>query len=824
LNYPDRFNNNIRVIKKSNVDDLIKIENFKYDKVYFGSPTKYEKGIDLNRELFVTPFKGCASIFCLPRDPITRKNVMGIPRGNYNLNYDEWKLPDDELIQPLDKVHVRVEGMPDIPEHEVECLGHIHEIDMSKYKDNIYIKPWMSGENREFLIVGVNHIEFTNIIEHSITASIVGCSSNRFNNESTTQEGATMDNNKRFLTFEDLEDFDEHGKISESENNENTNNHEINLKIKKGNEIIGKADIYHEDDGVYLGNFEIFPKYRGRGYANTAMIYLINDYHIDTLVVVKANTVAINLYKKFGFTVDQEYYAKDLGCDVYYMKRTEDDIPDNMMRDKDNDIMLENQNVKLNKKGHIFESGDFEGYGKDVNLEEHNTDPIEIGIDDNDVHNEYDQKDIDTLNELIASEQSAIGEYLDAAKNTNVDILRRLYSDIGDEERFHSEQLMFAKASITGEKYEPRDPEVKKEYEELLAMGMDEETAMTTAIDKRNIMEKDDGNDSDIEKLNLDISVLEESFRYYCTNDDLIQAVCESSIEKYDDELSKQLSIFAESYLYTEAVDNVLSNQNSGKNPISLILNGAAALFKFVSNLVLKLKDFIKRISIKQGRINDWIKKNGIKGIFQNGVYLYYYSPDRGSVRNCIEYAIYQLKNYTSLLYNIMVAIGKKVGFEVRNISGFDINHNIKFNSVEDGLNKIKGVVMSKTKIVVTDSNESDLKELFFGNPNNINIYNLLNEASNRASDLSKTAEEALNYMKGLESNTDSIYYKNRNLYNWGCKSMGQVISGFKTYTKALVHDINQVAKLNKGVLEQTKQNSNNTHDNSLNNNQNLHW
>lgn len=468
----------------------------------------------------------------------------------------------------------------------------------------------------------------------------------------------------------------------------------------------------------------------------------------------------------------------------------------------------------------IPESGHFHGYGKDVNLEEHNTDPISIGIDDNDIHNEYDQKDIDTLNELIASEHSAIGEYLDAAKNTNVDILRRLYSDIGDEERFHSEQLMFAKASITGEKYEPRDPEVKKEYEELLAMGMDEETAMTTAIDKTNFMGKDDGDDSDIEELDSDISMLEESFHYFCTNDNLLQTICEYSLDNYNDELSKQLNIFAESALYLEAVDNVLSQKNS-RSPISLLFNGIISIIKFVKNLILKFRDFVKKILIKHNRMHQWLKNNGIKGIFQNGVYLYFYSPNKGSVKQCITHATNEAINYTDLLYNIIVDIGKKVGFNISHDNRITINRNIRYSSVEQGIDIISKVVMTKTKIVVTDANEQDLKEVFFGDVNGeFSIYKTLENLAARMNIISNAAEMLVNNMKDLEKNTDSIYYKNKKLYDWGINNMRQVVNGFKLYMKALSSDMSQLMKLNKDVLEKTHLGKNNNNSKSNNNNQ----
>lgn len=66
-------------------------------------------------------------------------------------------------------------------------------------------------------------------------------------------------------------------------------------------------------------------------------------------------------------------------------------------------------------------------------------------------------------------------------------MLSRLYGHIGAEEAMHVEELNYAKSKITGEKYVPSDPEVKKDYEELLAQGMDEDDAMNTALDRYGI-------------------------------------------------------------------------------------------------------------------------------------------------------------------------------------------------------------------------------------------------------------------------------------------------------------------------------------------------
>lgn len=90
--------------------------------------------------------------------------------------------------------------------------------------------------------------------------------------------------------------------------------------------IVSVADIYYENDGIYLANFEVFKKYRGKGYANIMMNALINVFNIDTLIVYQNNTIAINLYKKYGFEIIEAYHANDLNEDVFYMKRNNKSI------------------------------------------------------------------------------------------------------------------------------------------------------------------------------------------------------------------------------------------------------------------------------------------------------------------------------------------------------------------------------------------------------------------------------------------------------------------------------------------------------------------
>ena len=150
--------------------DMMKVNDLECDELYFGSDTKYPVEIDLNRPLFVTPLKGIASIFAGSAD---LKGI--IPKGSYNLDYKEWRLPDKELMKPLKTVHVYVEGYPDLKEQEITLKGYIHCIPFKYYKDNIYRYPWMS-KGVEYLIANTENmkVEFTRIIECEVKYIVKG--------------------------------------------------------------------------------------------------------------------------------------------------------------------------------------------------------------------------------------------------------------------------------------------------------------------------------------------------------------------------------------------------------------------------------------------------------------------------------------------------------------------------------------------------------------------------------------------------------------------------------------------------------------------------
>ena len=75
-----------------------------------------------------------------------------------------------------------------------------------------------------------------------------------------------------------------------------------------GNEKLGTANVSSVDtNNGFLYEVEVVKKYRGKGYGNWIINYMMKNYRINELTVEKSNRVAINLYKKFGFKTQFEF-------------------------------------------------------------------------------------------------------------------------------------------------------------------------------------------------------------------------------------------------------------------------------------------------------------------------------------------------------------------------------------------------------------------------------------------------------------------------------------------------------------------------------------
>ena len=476
---------------------------------------------------------------------------------------------------------------------------------------------------------------------------------------------------------------------------------------------------------------------------------------------------------------------------------------------------------------------------EDDDDKEKDDEDIELGKDDSDVQNEYDEEELTTLNKLIADEQEAIQGYFDASEHSKNDVLIRLYSDIGKEERFHTEQLLYAKAELTGEKYEPSDPKVKEEYEELLAGGMDEETAMYTIADKHSLG-TDEDEEIDIEELEdieNDMKNLEESFNMSISNCSLLMAIQESSAYVTHTELRKAYAEFAENMFVMEAMDNIATKQGSEilgtTNPFLIIGRAIKSVYMAIINLVKKLKNWINKRRIKNKRVFAWLKKHGIKGLFANGVNLYFWSDDSNS------FEISDAVAYMNLLLNttemVRTRLGIQKGININNtlLNKLGINKAGKtpvISSPLDGKNKIDGVVFTKTKVIVTDSNSDDLETMFFGTSHdsiqtdtiktmddgsqvketkykNVNIYNALNSILEMAGNYAKATEEWLQEVQKVAMQPgNNIASKKPELFKECLATMKSVSAGYAKLIKCINSDIATCMNLDKGLLQAVQQ------------------
>ena len=472
----------------------------------------------------------------------------------------------------------------------------------------------------------------------------------------------------------------------------------------------------------------------------------------------------------------------------------------------------------------------------DSDDEDNDDDDSELGKDDNGVQNEYDENEVNTLNDLIADEQHAMQQYFKAGKETNNVLLARLYNDIGAEEAFHSEQLLYAKAELTGEKYEPSDPEVKKEYEELLENGMDEETAMYTIADKHQLDAEDNEElDEDLEDIEKDIESLGESFTLTMAGLDLMMAVQESAAYKNHKELNEAYCEYfqcAEETMFMEAMDNVATKQGSEilgtNNPFLIIGRAIKTIYNAILNLVRQIKNWVNKRRIKSKRVAAWIKKHGIKGLFQNGVKLYFWNDQNNQVE------VSDAVAYLTLLMNATNLVAKKLGIGgpkyKSDISAWAPKAPAKvpvITNPNDAMSKISGVVFSKSKLIVNDSNATQIENMFFGisnnlmrsttvdettgaktqNVKNINIYNALSGILDVAGEYAKATDVWMSEVQNVVFKPgNNPATKNPTMFRECISLMKEVSKGYQRLIKCINADLSTCMKLDQGLLAAVQQ------------------
>lgn len=442
-----------------------------------------------------------------------------------------------------------------------------------------------------------------------------------------------------------------------------------------------------------------------------------------------------------------------------------------------------------------------------------------FGQDNSDVQNEYNTKDVDILNKLIASESEAINDYFDGAKDCNNETLRRLYGDIGHEERFHLEQLLYAKSTLTGERYEPRDPDVKREYEELLKMGMDEETAASTAIDKTTINESVDES-IDMEELAQEAAVIETMLN----QNGILTSYCYDMSQntlKRNASMTRSSMILMEAFIQEE-VTNTGDKSNkdiikTAKSPYKLLWKGIKTTFHGLIRLSKTIREASAKGAVIFERKMAWLKKHGIKDLFKSNIELFFYD-DKHS-----RYDLDSPVRYVNLLYRLTTDISRKCGVDVGQVKSTNIRNPIPYSKIEDGLAILKKTILTKSRVVVTDANEKTLIKEFFGYTeqkmngtvkyngsdqkvkSSANIYDRVDKLLQTTKSYLDDAEKSIVKMEKLEANTNSLYYKNRQLYNELANQMKVVVEYYNKFLTAIAHDLHVIYTFDNGLLKLTR-------------------
>ena len=433
-------------------------------------------------------------------------------------------------------------------------------------------------------------------------------------------------------------------------------------------------------------------------------------------------------------------------------------------------------------------------------------------------NNQYNEKDVEILNKLISSESDAINDYFDATTNTVDTNLSRLYGDIGREERFHLEQLMYAKSLITGEKYEPKDPEVKEEYEKLIGDGMDEDTAIITTIDKISVEKPMD--DEEFDELKEDVAQTES---YLMQSAMMVDMMFDSDVyPKLVQEYVNEMDIYMEDVLNT----NTLSRrEREGTNPLVWLVEHFWKLIKFLRKLGKLVRDHMMRSRAKKNRIRAYIKKYGPGVIFKKGYSFYTYNDETGT------FNISDLIKYADLAYRTTQQIATGCGLQINYAAPVDATkygiQPFQVSSAEAGVEQINGMILTKTRLAIVKNNEEYIVNTLFGytdskvDRNTVdvdaegnektkteklskNFYNTTTIALDQITLAATFAGEVAKALNGLGGVSDSVYNRNYDKWNTAVKQMRIVMNGFQKIINAINHDLNTALKIDEEVYQLT--------------------
>lgn len=252
-------------------------ENFfdLYDNVNFIEKKMLMKNVILLQDILSTKYVGYIWMYNLNRYNKKIKAINVIDEFKYDLNLYK------QLIDTVEEESLlRYKCKENEYNFNILC-----ELGFKKSEDVLELEKRLDEKDMDFILP--NDINIKQFIK------------NKDENLRCFIQNSIFENINRIpLTIKDL-DFERR-----QEYFQDNSSFFLNLK----NETIGYGQIINDDNIQCIVNFGIIPKYRGKGYSKYLLKYLLKNIYERNFTVVKIkveskNSVAVNLYKSFGFKV-----------------------------------------------------------------------------------------------------------------------------------------------------------------------------------------------------------------------------------------------------------------------------------------------------------------------------------------------------------------------------------------------------------------------------------------------------------------------------------------------------------------------------------------
>ena len=214
--------------------------------------------------------------------------------------------------------------------------------------------------------------------------------------------------------------------------------------------------------------------------------------------------------------------------------------------------------------------------------------------------------------------------------------------------------------------------------------------------------------------------------------------------------------------------------------------------------------------------------------MFQNGVKLYFWNDQNNQVE------VSDAVAYLTLLMHGTTMVANKLGIGgpkyKSDISGWAPKAPAKvpvITNPNDAMSKISGVVFSKSKLIVNDSNATQIENMFFGisdnlirsttvdettgtktqNIKNINIYNALSGILDVAGEYAKATDVWMGEVQNVVFKPgNNPAAKNPTMFKECISLMKEVSKGYQRLIKCINADLSTCMKLDQGLLAAVQQ------------------